>query len=136
PTMVRAIGVAAVAVTVIAILSALTLMPALLSVSGERLLRPGALSRVPGIRSAIARFGDVAPEEGFFSRLTRRVQRHPGIITLATVVVRLAVGSPLLSLHLANTSVDAIPRVSTQYAFQTTLDDDFPAAGLTRVELV
>ncbi|MGN6326784.1 MMPL family transporter [Pseudolysinimonas sp.] len=136
PVMVRAIGVAAVAVTVIAIASALTLMPAMLSLSGERLIRPGALSRVPGIRGVVSRFGDVAPEDGFFSKLTRRVQRRPELVTLATIVVLLAVGSPLLTLHLANTSVDAIPRASTQYAFQTTLDDEFPDAGLTRVELV
>ncbi len=136
PAMVKAIGVAAVAVTVIAILSALTLMPALLSLSGERLIRPGALSRIPGVRAAVSRFGDVAPEDGFFSRLTRRVQRHPAIVTLATVLVLLGVGSPLLTLHLANTSVDAIPRASSQYDFQTTLDDRFPDAGLVRVELV
>jgi uncharacterized membrane protein YdfJ with MMPL/SSD domain len=136
PVMVRAIGVAAVAVTVVAIASALTLMPALLSLSGERLVRPGALSRIPGLRAVIARFGDIAPEDGFFSKLTRRVQRHPGLLTLAAVAVLLAVGSPLLTLHLANTSVDAIPKASTQYAFQTTLDDRFPDAGLVRVELV
>jgi uncharacterized membrane protein YdfJ with MMPL/SSD domain len=136
PAMVRAIGVAAVAVTVIAIASALTLMPALLSLSGERLIRPGALSRIPGIRAVVSRFGDVAPDDGFFSKLTRRVQRHPGLITIAVVAVLLAVGSPLLTLHLANTSVDAIPKASTQYAFQTTLDDDFPDAALVRVELV
>jgi RND superfamily putative drug exporter len=136
PTMVRAIGVAAVAVTVVAIASALTLMPALLSMSGERLVRPGALGRIPGIRTVVGRFGDVAPEDGFFSSLTRRVQRHPALVTLACVIALLAVGSPLLTLHLANTSVDAIPRASTQYAFQTTLDDRFPDAALVRVELV
>ncbi|MEJ1229828.1 MAG: MMPL family transporter [Galbitalea sp.] len=41
PSIVRAIGVASVSVTVIAILSALTLMPALLSLTGERLAWPG-----------------------------------------------------------------------------------------------
>ncbi|GMA95837.1 hypothetical protein GCM10025881_26610 [Pseudolysinimonas kribbensis] len=136
PDMIKAIGVAAMAVTVIAIASALTLMPALLSLSGERLIRPGALARVPGVRALVARFGDIAPDDGFFSRLTRRVQRHPALVTLACVVVLVAVGSPLFTLHLANTSVDAIPRVSTQYAFQTTLDDRFPDAALVRVELV
>jgi RND superfamily putative drug exporter len=136
PDMIKAIGVAAMAVTVIAIASALTLMPALLSLSGERLTRPGALARVPGIRSLVARFGDIAPDDGFFSRLTRRVQRHPALVTLACVLALVAVGSPLFTLHLANTSVDAIPRVSTQYAFQTTLDERFPDAGLVRVELV
>ncbi len=136
PTMVRAIGVASVSVTVIAILSALTLMPALLSVAGERLAHPGLLQRIPGIRAIAGRFGDVAPEEGFFSRLTRRVQRHPALITIGCAVVLIVIGSPLLSLQLANTSVDAIPRVSPQYVFTTTVIDDFPDAATPRVELV
>ncbi|MCU1415690.1 MAG: family transporter [Microbacteriaceae bacterium] len=136
PNMVRAIGVASVSVTVIAILSALTLMPALLSVAGERLARPGFLQRIPGIRVVAGRFGDVAPDEGFFSRLTRRVQRHPAFITIGCAVVLIAIGSPLLSLQLANTSVDAIPRVSPQYVFTTTVIDDFPDAATPRVELV
>jgi RND superfamily putative drug exporter len=136
PAVVREIGLASVFVTVFSMLSALTLMPALLSVAGERLTHPGALTRVPGIRRFMGRFGDVAPEDGFFSRLTRRVQRHPALFTVACAVVLLAIGSPLLSLQLANTSVDAIPRVSSQYLFSTTIVNDFPDAATPRVELV
>jgi RND superfamily putative drug exporter len=136
PAVVREIGIASVFVTVFSMLSGLTLMPALLSVSGERLTRAGVLRRAPGIRRFLGRFGDVAPDDGFFSRLTRRVQRHPAIITIACAVVLLAIGSPLISLQLANTSVDAIPRVSTQYTFSTTVVDDFPDAATPRVELV
>ncbi|HEY5229971.1 MAG TPA: MMPL family transporter [Galbitalea sp.] len=136
PAVVREIGVAAVYVTVVSMLSALTLMPALLSVSGERLTRPGVLTRIPGIRGFMGRFGDVAPDDGFFSRLTRRVQKHPALVTIACAVVLLGIGSPLLSLQLANTSVDAIPRVSSQYTFTTTVVDDFPDAATPRIELV
>ena len=136
PAVVREIGIASVFVTVFSMLSALTLMPALLSVAGKQLTRPGVLTRVPGVRRYMGRFGDVAPDDGFFSRLTRRVQRHPAIITIACAVVLLAIGSPLLSLQLANTSVDAIPRVSSQYTFSTTVADDFPDAATPRVELV
>jgi RND superfamily putative drug exporter len=136
PAVVREIGLASVFVTVFSMLSGLTLMPALLSVAGERLSRPGILTRVPGLRSVMGRFGDVAPEDGFFSRLTRRVQRHPAIFTIACAVLLLAIGSPLVSLQLANTSVDAIPKVSTQYVFTTTVIDDFPDAATPRIELV
>jgi RND superfamily putative drug exporter len=136
PVVVREIGLASVFVTVFSMLSGLTLMPALLSVAGERLAHPGVLTRVPGIRGFMGRFGDVAPEDGFFSRLTRRVQRHPALITIACAVVLLAIGSPLVSLQLANTSVDAIPRVSSQYTFTTTVVDDFPDAATPRIELV
>ncbi len=43
--------------------------------------RPGALTRLPASAGVISRFGDIAPDDGFFSKLTRRVQRHPAIIT-------------------------------------------------------
>jgi len=136
PRIVRAIGVGALSVTAIAILTALTLVPALLSLAGDRLLKPGALTHLPGVGRVIQRFGDIAPDEGFFSKLTRRVQKHPAIVTLACLVLLLAVGSPLLTLRLANTSIDAIPASSSQSSFHTTLADQFPDAASPRVELV
>ncbi|GAA1001019.1 MMPL family transporter [Subtercola frigoramans] len=136
PPIVRAIGIGALAVTMIAVASALTLIPALIGLSGERLIRPGVLTRIPGVGPLLSRFGDVAPPEGFFSHLTRRVQRHPALITLATVVVLLVMGSPLLTLQLANTSVDAIPKSSTQYDFVQTVNGFFPQATSPRVLLV
>jgi len=136
PRLVRAIGVGALCVTVIAIASALTLVPALLAISGERLIRPGALTKIPGLGSVISRFGDVAPDEGVFSRLTRRVQRHPAFVTLACTVALLALATPALSLRLANTSVDALPAASTQKTFVVTIRDHFPDAAAPRVLLV
>jgi RND superfamily putative drug exporter len=136
PAFVHAVGIAAIAVTVIAMLSATTLIPAIIGLTGRKLLEPGALTRLPWIGHAITRFGDVAPDEGFFSRLTRRVQRHPAWVALACVVVLLVLGSPIASLALANTSIDAVPRVSSEYAFQVTLTDEFPDAAPARVQLV
>lgn len=136
PRIVRAIGLGAIAVTVIAIAMALTLVPALLSLTGDRLLRPGALTRIPVAGRLIARFGDVAPDEGFFSRLTRRVQRHPAVITIACALLLVLLGSPLASLRLANTSVDALPASSSQHEFLDQLVEHFPEATNPRVALV
>ena len=136
PTMVRAVGLGALAVTAIALASALTLVPALLSLAGDRIVRPGVLTRIPGIGRLITRFGDIAPDEGFFSKLTRRVQRHPAIVTVACALVLVLLGSPLASLRLANTSIDAIPQASSQYPFVQTLIEHFPAASSPRVALV
>ncbi|MEO6116959.1 MAG: MMPL family transporter [Pseudolysinimonas sp.] len=136
PRIVRAIGVGALSVTAIAILTALTLVPALLSLSGDRLLRPGALTHLPGVGRLITRFGDIAPTEGFFSKLTRGVQKHPALVTLGCVLALVAVGSPLLTLRLANTSIDAIPASSSQYSFVETLAKQFPDAASPRVQLV
>jgi RND superfamily putative drug exporter len=136
PRIVRAIGVGALSVTAIAILTALTLVPALLSLTGDRLVKPGALTRLPGLGRVISRFGDIAPDEGFFSKLTRGVQKHPALVTLGCVVALVAVGSPLLSLRLANTSIDATPPSSSQYRFTETLATQFPDAARSRVQLV
>ncbi len=136
PRIVKAIGLGALAVTAIAIASALTLIPALLSLTGDRLLRPGALTRLPGVGRVVARFGDIAPDDGFFSKLTRRVQRHPAIVTIACGLLLLLLGSPLASLRLANTSVDALPASSTQHAFLEALSERFPDATSPRVALV
>ncbi|MGN6197634.1 MMPL family transporter [Humibacter sp.] len=136
PTFVHAVGIAAIAVTVIAMLSATTLIPAIIGLTGQKLLRPGALTRLPLLGRYITRFGDVAPEEGFFSRLTRRVQRHPALVTLGCVIMLLLLGSPVVTLTLANTSIDAVPRASSQYTFETTLTDEFPDSAPARVQLV
>lgn len=134
--MVRAIGIGALSVTLIAILSALTLLPALLSLMGGAILKPGLLTRVPGLGRLLTRFGDVAPEEGVFSRLTRRVQRHPAIVTLACAAVLLLLGAPALQMRLTNTAMDSLPEASTQHSFVTTLSSEFPHVADARVELV
>ena len=136
PDIVKAIGLGALSVTVISIASALTLLPALLALAGERLVRPGLLTRLPGVGRALTRFGDVAPDEGLFSKLTRRLQRHPALVTLGAFAVLLVLAAPALSLRLANTAVDAIPRSSEQYGFVTTLTEEFPQAAAPRVAIV
>ena len=97
---------------------------------------PGALTRIPGVGRVVARFGDIAPDDGFFSKLTRRVQRHPAIVTIACALLLVLLGSPLASLRLANTSVDALPASSTQHEFLETLAERFPDATSPRVALV
>lgn len=136
PDIVKAIGLGALSVTVISILSALTLLPALLSLAGERLVRPGLLTRIPGVGALLRRFGDLAPTDGFFSKLARRLQRHPAVVTLGAFAVLLLLAAPALSLRLANTAVDTTPASSDQYIFITTLTDEFPAATDPRVSLV
>lgn len=136
PRVVRAIGAGALAVTIVAIASALTLIPALLGASGDKLRRPGSLTRIPLIGRLFGRFGDVAPTEGFFSRLTRLVQRHPAIITVLAAIALVALATPALSLRIANTTEDVTPQSSTQYDFVTTTQNEFPFAASPRVLLV
>jgi uncharacterized membrane protein YdfJ with MMPL/SSD domain len=136
PAIIRAIAVGAASVTMLGVALALTLVPAVLSLTGERLIRPGALTRVPVVGRVLGRLGDVAPDEGLFSRLARRVQRRPATVTLLCSAFLLLLGSSLPGLRLANTSADAIPPSSTQHTFLTELREEFPSAAQPRVALV
>jgi len=136
PNIIRAIAVGAVSVVLIAILTALVLVPALLGYFGERLLRPGLLTRIPGLGPLLSRFGDVAPREGVFSKLARGIQRSPVLVAVAGIAGLLLLGSPALAINVANTSSDVIPKSSTQYTFLTTLGEHFPLATAPRVQLV
>lgn len=54
----RAIGAAGISIVVVALLVALTLVPACLALAGQRMIRPGVLHRTPVLGAAVRRFGD------------------------------------------------------------------------------
>ena len=135
-TILRAIGAAGVSVVVVALLVALTLVPALLAVSGGRLIRPGVTQHVWGVRRLARRLGDVAPEQGAFSRLAHGVQRHPALIALGVVAVLLATGIPALSMHLANSGYQLLPRSAPQRQLFEAVAQRFPAATDAQIQVV
>jgi len=136
PSAIRAISVGAVSVVLIAILTALVLVPALLGYFGERLLKPGIMTRIPGLGGLLSRFGDIAPHEGFFSKLTRGIQRRPVLVSVAGIAGLLLLGSPALSLNVASTSDDVIPRSSSQHDYIAAVEDHFALATPAKVQLV
>ena len=136
PDILRAIGAGGVAVVLIAVATALTLVPALLTLTGRRLLRPGLLSRVPGVRAVLARTVDTASEEGAFSRLAERVQRHPWRFLGGAVLVLLVLALPLTHLELRSSTTGLLPPASTQRQFVETLAREYPAAASPAVTVV
>ena len=94
---------------VVAVATALTLVPALLVLAGRRLIRPSILARVPGLRGILARTSDVQTEEGVFSRLAGRVQRHPWFVLVASLVVLGILALPLAHLELRNSTTELLP---------------------------
>ncbi|GAA4353995.1 MMPL family transporter [Angustibacter luteus] len=123
----RALGAAGVSVVVVALLVALTFVPALLSLAGPRLVRPGLLSRVPLLRGLLARFGDVAPAEGVFSRLARRVQRHPWPIALGVTALLVLLAVPAFGLHLRSSGTELMPVGSSQRDGFDRIAERYPA---------
>ncbi len=132
----RSMGLGAAAVVVLALAVALTLVPALLVVGGARLTRPGIATRIPGLRVLARALGDVAPPEGVFSRLTRRVQRRPWVTVAATVLVLGALAAPATQLMLRADGVELLPVDNPSRVFFTDLEERYPAASAPTVTVV
>lgn len=132
----RSMGLASASVVALALGVALTLVPALLVIAGARLSRPGVATRVPGLRVLAARLGDVAPREGFFSALARRVQRHPALALLGVVVVLGTLALPATRIDLRSDGIELLPVDNPARVFFTDLDDRFPAAASPALTVV
>ena len=128
PQILRAFGVAGVCVILVAVATALTLVPALLRLAGRRLIRPGIVDRVPGLRTVLARTGDVAAEEGAFSALAARVQRRPWWVLLGSLALLGVLAVPLAHLEMRNSTTELLPRGSDQRAYVQTIADQYPAS--------
>ena len=136
PQILRAVSAAGVAVIVIAIATALTLVPAMLVLFGRRLVRPGLISRVPGLRTLLSRTADVQSEEGVFSRLTGRVQRRPWWVILGALAVLGVLAVPLTHLELRNSTTQLLPLGSDQRDYVQLLAREYPAATTAPVIVV
>ncbi|ROS74561.1 MMPL family transporter [Cellulomonas sp. PhB143] len=125
PDILRSIGAAGCAVVVIAAATALTLVPALLVLSGRRLARPGALGRVPGLRRLVHRTSDVTTDVGAFSRLAGWVQRRRWPVLVGSVALLVLLALPLLGLQMRNTTIALLPADAPQREFVETLDEQY-----------
>jgi RND superfamily putative drug exporter len=135
-TFLRAIGAAGVSVVAVAVLVALTLVPAMLAVVKVRMIRPGLVHRLPGVGNLIRRLGDVAPEEGVFSRLARLVQRFPVIVLLIVLSALFVATLPVLKIELTASGIAQLPTSSGQRQLFDTLETQFPYAATPAVTVV
>ncbi|GIG54636.1 MMPL family transporter [Demequina activiva] len=125
--IIRGIGGAALGVTVMALLTALTLVPAVLHLYGHRLARPSVLDRVPGVRAVLRHTSDVSRDEGAFSTLARRVQRRPWLVVIGTVALLLLLASPLMSLEVRNSQLELLPADNERRQFFDGFEGRYPA---------
>jgi len=108
PEVLRAFGGASLGVIVAAVLAALTLVPALAFLYGERLIRPGVLSKIPGIRTVFSYTSDVTRDEGVFSRLAGWVQRRPWLVLGLSGGILVLFAAPALGLHMRNSQAEVL----------------------------
>jgi RND superfamily putative drug exporter len=116
----RAFGAAGTAVTLVALLSGLTLVPALLAVVGRRVRTSGA----------------VAPARGFFSRLAGAVQCQPWPVALGVAALLLLAGLPLLSVRLQNGQANLLPESLASARVERNIAVRFPGGGTEPVTVL
>ncbi len=105
------LAIASVLAVLLTMLASLTLLPALLSRFGERLVRPSRLAR----RRAAA---DKPPHGSLWRRWSVMVQSHPWPLAVVSLVVMLAFVAPVAALRLDNSDAGNDPaNTSTRHAF-------------------
>ncbi len=124
--MLKMIAVGGVVVTIFAVFTAVTLVPALIRVAGEKLLHPSPLNQVPGFNRLFKRFGDATTETGFFSNLAKWVHKRPWPVLIGITTLLIVAAIPIGDLKMRSNFVEYIP-VGQEMAVLNTIEADYPA---------
>jgi putative drug exporter of the RND superfamily len=129
-TILRSLALGAILVGIVSVLAALTLLPAVLSLLGDRV---NAL-RIPVIgRRAISSAGS---EGRFWSVLVGGVMRRPLLSLLAATALLLVAALPVLSINTGFSGLSTLPdRFPSKQGFDA-LSRDFPGAGVDPAQIV
>jgi uncharacterized membrane protein YdfJ with MMPL/SSD domain len=112
----RSVGIAGAIVVGLAVVSALTLLPAILGALGPR---------VDALRVRRTDAGDDA--DGSWARLARRVMRHPGAVFVPTLAFLLLLGMPFLHVRFNAPDASVLPPEVPSRAAYAVLDAQFGA---------
>ncbi|MFN0148066.1 MAG: MMPL family transporter [Dehalococcoidia bacterium] len=124
----RSLGVGAILVVATSVFAALTLLPAVLRLLGDRVnsVRIG----IPGRRRR------KVSERSFWDRSTGLVMRHPVISVVASVGLLVAAAAPLAGLKLGWVGISALPADTEAYRAFAILNEEFSAGILSPAEVV
>lgn len=117
----RASGAAGMSVVLLALLVAITLIPALCAISARRLLRRGT---------------EQAPDEGVFSGLARGVQRAPWAVIALVLALLVTLALPALRLNLVSSGPAIVPADTPERVFFDTLAEQYPGLASPDVTYV
>jgi uncharacterized membrane protein YdfJ with MMPL/SSD domain len=125
----RSLAFGAIAAGVVSVLAALTLLPAVLSLLGDRL---DAL-RVPLAWRAVA---SGEREGAFWGRVARAVMRRPVVSVVAATAVLVAAAIPVLELETGFPAVSVFPASTASREGLEALDRDFRGGQADPVQVV
>jgi len=129
-TIMRSLALGAIVVGVVSVAAALTLLPALLGLLGDRVdaLRVPVLGRNLGRADAI--------EGRFWKRIVEGVLRRPGLSLALSALPMLLLAIPTLGLHIGANGVSTLPAGSPSKQGYLALERAFPGRAPDPVEIV
>jgi RND superfamily putative drug exporter len=130
PVFLRSMGYGGVATVAVDVIAALTVLPALLAVLGHRV---NALAVRKSVRTGAVRAKEA---EGGWYRLARRVMRRPVAFAAVIVVVLLALGTPFLHISWGGTDARVLPAGNSVRQVEQALATEFPANSTSPIEAV
>ncbi|MBA3787435.1 MAG: MMPL family transporter [Actinobacteria bacterium] len=128
-TIMRSLAAGAILVGIVAIVAALTLLPAVLSLLGDR---------VNGLKLPFfgrAAVGQTGGESRFWSRIVRAVMRRPVLSLALGVGLLVAAAVPVLNLDTGSAGPSTFPDRFESKQGHLLLNEEFPSGGVEPVEI-
>ncbi|MEX2245665.1 MAG: MMPL family transporter [Dehalococcoidia bacterium] len=130
-TIFRSIATGSVLVVIMSVAASLTLLPAVLSLLGDRI----NWGRIPVIQRSQQRFNEERPG-GFWDTLARAVIRQPALCFVVSAGFLIAASIPYFSINTGFSGISALPdSLQAKQAF-TILDRDFSAGLIAPAQVV
>jgi RND superfamily putative drug exporter len=133
--MLHSVGLGGMLVVLLAVLAALTLLPAMLAIIG---LRVNALPvRLPRLRkrAAVVENGATDPHHGFWYRLSQFVMRYPVRVFVPVLLLLISFGLPFLGVRFSAPDASILPKSVPSRAAYDLLQTRFNNSDTTPVLL-
>ena len=117
----RSLGIGAVLVVIVAVAASLTLLPAMLSLLGDKINFP----RLGRKKQVVATDPHLVTYKGFWGRVTKRVMAHPVIAMALSVGILVLFALPMIDMQRGSSGVSSLPKSTDAYAAYPA-----PGAGL------
>jgi uncharacterized membrane protein YdfJ with MMPL/SSD domain len=128
-TIMRSLALGAILVGIVSVAAALTLLPAVLQLLGDRINR----LRVPVLGRQIDRAGG---ESRFWGAIVGRVIRRPAVSLAAGVILLLLLAVPVLGLNIGSAGISTLPDDLASKQGYLALQRSFPAASAEPAQIV
>jgi RND superfamily putative drug exporter len=129
-TIMRSLATGAILVGIVSVVAALTLLPAILALLGDRV---NAL-RVPVLGRSAA--DQARSESRLWAAVVGRVTRRPVVFLAAAVVLLLALAAPALRMHIGGAGISTLPDSAVAKQGFLALQASFPEATADPVYVV